>query len=235
MRRKQQAEEDCESCPDSKDFVAKMQKAALSEEVPRAPTPEQVGRSTWTFLHTFASTYPDKPDDSTQQHAFALLRALGSVYPCRTCRDDWSEELNKNPPQVQSRTELERWMCDQHNGVNSKLGKPLFDCSKVQTCFLWLFCLFQVFLVIKRCVRDGRSRNNESLSLFLLHKTDCNQAQHSVSYKHQQQHQTPVPHHHVAHRVQLQNCFACCQTTRSCVCSRVGTNKRFSRKLIHKL
>lgn len=138
MRRKQEKEEDCEACPDSKDFVARMQKKAenkndgSSSSSARPPSPEDVGRSTWTFLHSFASSYPDRPDDATQQHAFALLRGLGSVYPCKWCRDDWASELAKNPPKVQSRTELERWMCDQHNGVNQKLGKPLFDCSKVR-------------------------------------------------------------------------------------------------------
>ncbi len=131
--------EDCEACPDSKAMVAQIQRknealagqGQVAKQAAAPPTPEDVGRSTWTFLHSFAANYPEKADDTTQQHAMALLRAMGVVYPCKWCRDDWQQELHKQPPPVQSRAELEQWMCNQHNAVNSKLGKPAFDCSTV--------------------------------------------------------------------------------------------------------
>ncbi len=140
MRYHRKEEEDCEACPDSKDMVARLQKknaaaaaapvAASGSEEARPPTPEDVGRSTWTFLHSFAASYPETADDETQQHAMALLRAVGVVYPCKWCREDWSEEIAKQPPPVQDRPSLERWMCERHNDVNTKLGKPVFDCAK---------------------------------------------------------------------------------------------------------
>ena len=39
--------------------------------------------------------------------------------------------LKTNKPQTSSQSELSRWLCDLHNDVNKKLGKPIFDCSKV--------------------------------------------------------------------------------------------------------
>jgi FAD-linked sulfhydryl oxidase len=36
-----------------------------------------------------------------------------------------------NAPRVSSRQEFGQWLCEAHNEVNQKLGKELFDCSKV--------------------------------------------------------------------------------------------------------
>ena len=35
------------------------------------------------------------------------------------------------PPKVKTGKEYAKLMCDLHNEVNVKLGKPTFDCSKV--------------------------------------------------------------------------------------------------------
>jgi len=37
----------------------------------------------------------------------------------------------KHPPVVDSQKNFAKWLCDLHNIVNVKLGKPVFDCSKV--------------------------------------------------------------------------------------------------------
>lgn len=39
--------------------------------------------------------------------------------------------LETDPPKAASRAELAQWLCVQHNLVNKKLGKPLFDCTRV--------------------------------------------------------------------------------------------------------
>jgi FAD-linked sulfhydryl oxidase len=39
--------------------------------------------------------------------------------------------LKENPPIVDNREALTQWMCTIHNKVNDRLGKPIFDCSKV--------------------------------------------------------------------------------------------------------
>lgn len=115
-------EENCDFCDDSKDMVSKMQEEMKSREQvvkqvapppppPQAPSPAEVGRSTWTFLHVMAAAYPESPDDRTQREAFSLLKALGTLYPCRWCREDWSNYIMDHPPAVQSRHDLEQWMC----------------------------------------------------------------------------------------------------------------------------
>ena len=89
---------------------------------------EQLGRATWTFLHTTAAYYPEKPTPTQRANMLMLLRSLPVLYPCTTCADDFGEDLKRNPPDVSGRLGLSRWLCERHNEVNEKLGKEKFDC-----------------------------------------------------------------------------------------------------------
>lgn len=51
-----------------------------------------------------------------------LPSILHVLPPCRICR---------NEPDTSTRASLTQWLCRLHNEVNRKLGKPDFDCSKV--------------------------------------------------------------------------------------------------------
>lgn len=94
------------------------------------PDVEQLGRATWTFLHTTAAYYPDKPTPTQRANMLMLLRSLPIVYPCNWCATDFGEEIEKSKPDVSSRVALSHWLCEQHNIVNNKLGKEKFDCAK---------------------------------------------------------------------------------------------------------
>ncbi|KXN86577.1 FAD-linked sulfhydryl oxidase ALR [Leucoagaricus sp. SymC.cos] len=95
------------------------------------PDVEQLGRATWTFLHTTAAYYPDKPTPKQRANMLSLLHALPVLYPCTWCAQDFGEDMAKHLPDVSSRTALSRWLCKRHNEVNGKLGKEQFDCAKV--------------------------------------------------------------------------------------------------------
>jgi FAD-linked sulfhydryl oxidase len=95
------------------------------------PDVEQLGRATWTFLHTTAAYYPEKPTPTQRANMLMLLRALPLLYPCKWCADDFGQDLVKHAPDVSGRVALSRWLCERHNEVNSKLGKEKFDCAKV--------------------------------------------------------------------------------------------------------
>ncbi|KAG8906835.1 hypothetical protein FRB99_006010 [Tulasnella sp. 403] len=96
------------------------------------PDVEQLGRSTWTFLHTTAAYYPEKPTPAQQSDMLALLRALPTLYPCSWCASHLKDNLREFPPDkaVAGRGPLSKWLCDRHNDVNRRLGKDIFDCSK---------------------------------------------------------------------------------------------------------
>jgi mitochondrial FAD-linked sulfhydryl oxidase len=106
--------------------------AAMSDRPEHCPPDvESLGRATWTFLHTTAAYYPDKPSTAHKSSMLSLLRSLPSLYPCGHCASHLAENLKENPPKVGGREELSRWLCERHNDVNERLGKNKFDCARV--------------------------------------------------------------------------------------------------------
>ena len=103
-------------------------------ELPRPetcpPDVEKLGRATWTFLHTTAAYYPERPSPLQKRHMHSLLSSLPTLYPCSHCASHLGECMKQNPPDVSGREALSRWLCEQHNEVNSRLGKDLFNCNK---------------------------------------------------------------------------------------------------------
>mmetsp|Transcript_26686 Transcript_26686/g.31055 ORF Transcript_26686/g.31055 Transcript_26686/m.31055 type:complete len:182 (+) Transcript_26686:75-620(+) len=93
------------------------------------PSKENIGRSTWTLLHSMAAWYPDRPSFEEERRIKAFMEALAIFYPCTYCATDFQENIKKTPVQTKSRKDLCVWLCEQHNNVNEKLGKQLFDCS----------------------------------------------------------------------------------------------------------
>jgi FAD-linked sulfhydryl oxidase len=60
-----------------------------------------------------------------------LLHALPRLYPCSHCAGDLGARMQRRPPDVRSRGALAAWLCATHNEVNAVLGKPVFDCTRV--------------------------------------------------------------------------------------------------------
>ncbi|CAG8698842.1 5767_t:CDS:1, partial [Scutellospora calospora] len=95
------------------------------------PDVEQLGRSTWTFLHTMAAYYPEVPSYIQQRSMKTFLITFSQFYPCDPCAEHLREEMKSKPPKVQSRWALGKWLCEMHNIVNERLGKDIFDCNKI--------------------------------------------------------------------------------------------------------
>ncbi|KAH8287243.1 hypothetical protein KR054_004718 [Drosophila jambulina] len=91
----------------------------------------RLGISTWGLLHTMAAFYSDNPTDNEKRDMKNFFEVLSRLYPCEFCAKDFRTDLDVNPINVSSQKELSLWLCKFHNRVNDKLGKPLFDCSKV--------------------------------------------------------------------------------------------------------
>ncbi|KAK0610489.1 ERV/ALR sulfhydryl oxidase domain-containing protein [Bombardia bombarda] len=129
----------CRACNTKQTFMnfaaqAKSKKAAAIP-VMRKDCPADVeilGRSTWTLLHSIAATYPTTPTPNEQNDLKSFMGLFAKLYPCWFCAEDFQRYIKKEEPRVSTRDEFGNWLCEAHNEVNKKLGKPTFDCSKWQ-------------------------------------------------------------------------------------------------------
>ncbi|KAF8840815.1 FAD-dependent thiol oxidase [Paxillus ammoniavirescens] len=111
-----------------KGFQSEPQPGARPAHCP--PDVEQLGRATWTFLHTAAAYYPERPTPFQRANMLNLLHSLPVLYPCSHCASHLAEETKRTPPNVSGRVALSRWLCERHNEVNERLGKEKFDCAR---------------------------------------------------------------------------------------------------------
>lgn len=134
-------DKECGICDKVKNIARSFQRAVFNkppippnsswEPFPSPPDADELGRQTWTFLHTMAAYYPENPTIQQQRQASLLFYGLAELYPCHICAEHLKDELQVHPPRVDSRKSLSMWLCEMHNEVNEILGKPVFDCSKV--------------------------------------------------------------------------------------------------------
>jgi FAD-linked sulfhydryl oxidase len=134
-------EKPCKACVDFKDWLKQgvttdiERKAAIEQQISiNSECPlmrDDLGRASWSLLHTMAAYYPIEPKKEEQQSMNQFINSFSKLFPCPECRADFQEEIVKSPPDVSNRLGLSTWMCQQHNVVNRKLGKPEFDCRKV--------------------------------------------------------------------------------------------------------
>lgn len=132
-------DDDCErpACDDVKaalpssmeEFEAMKKKYDKRKKVECPPGSAELGVGTWKLLHSMAAWYPDKPTKKQKDNITSFFQTLADFYPCTYCADDFQINLQKAPVEAESRTDLCLWLCNQHNQVNQKLGKPLFACN----------------------------------------------------------------------------------------------------------
>jgi len=54
---------------------------------------EELGRSTWTLLHTTAAYTSEKPAKAEQEHLRQFLGNLSTFYPCEDCASEFRDLL----------------------------------------------------------------------------------------------------------------------------------------------
>ncbi|CAB3259530.1 unnamed protein product [Arctia plantaginis] len=129
----------CRACSDFKSWAKTQHKVTFSTtnkttKPIKTDCPldrEELGKATWSFLHTMASYFPEKPTKAQSEDMSRFFNIFSQFYPCESCADDFRKDVKENPPKTANRNELAKWLCQRHNVVNVKLGKPEFDCSRV--------------------------------------------------------------------------------------------------------
>ncbi|XP_026325213.1 FAD-linked sulfhydryl oxidase ALR [Hyposmocoma kahamanoa] len=138
MPHTEEEDKPCRACTDFKSWAKQQSKASLAPQNKSPAHPpdcpldkEDLGHSTWGFLHSMAAYYPQKPTENQEKDMKKFFHIFAEFYPCEPCALDFWDDIQENPPQTRSRDALSKWLCDRHNTVNKKLGKPMFDCSMV--------------------------------------------------------------------------------------------------------
>ena len=78
-----------------------------------------------------AAYYPDHPTTEEKKEMKTFFHILSRFYPCSICAEDLKVQIQETPPRTESQYQLTQWLCEVHNNINKKLGKPLFDCKLV--------------------------------------------------------------------------------------------------------
>lgn len=55
------------------------------------PDKDELGRSTWSFLHTMAAYFPDEPSPIQQKEMSAFVKIFAKYYPCEHCAKDFQK------------------------------------------------------------------------------------------------------------------------------------------------
>ncbi|XP_046399293.1 FAD-linked sulfhydryl oxidase ALR [Ischnura elegans] len=92
---------------------------------------DELGNATWAVLHTIAAKYPDQPSNKEKEGMKQFVSLFSQFYPCEHCAEDFRKDLEVHPPRITSHRDFSQWLCEMHNRVNKKLGKPIFDCKLV--------------------------------------------------------------------------------------------------------
>ncbi len=85
------------------------------------------GPHLWHFLHSMSFAYAKDKNNPTQQekyYMFNFLESLKFVLPC-SCKKNYTEHFDNNPPRLNSRRELFEWLVDLHNKVNKQTNEYL--------------------------------------------------------------------------------------------------------------
>ncbi|XP_071107012.1 FAD-linked sulfhydryl oxidase ALR-like [Haliotis cracherodii] len=135
----QKSKKPCRTCTDFTTWMKMQGKTPKKEETTNStPLPaecpldrDELGRNTWSFLHTMAAYFPESPSQVQQKEMKDFVHLFSKYYPCDYCAEDLRQNLKTNTPDTSNRHQFSQWLCHLHNDVNRKLGKPEFDCRRV--------------------------------------------------------------------------------------------------------
>lgn len=90
---------------------------------------EELGRASWSVIHTVAVHSPTSPTDAEQRHMAQFIESFAALYPCHVCAPEFQHYVRAHPPVTHSRAAFVLWCCHLHNYINEHLGKDVIKCD----------------------------------------------------------------------------------------------------------
>lgn len=84
------------------------------------------GPSLWHSLHVISFNYPIEPTIQQKQQYLSFMKSVGTVLPCRYCRDNFKKNLKAVPltmSTMKNRHTFSLWLYNLHEEINKMLGK----------------------------------------------------------------------------------------------------------------
>ena len=119
-------DESCDKCPGMTSIMSDFKSKFLTKKIESS---EEMGRSTWYFLHGIAKYYSENASEAEQESALALINAIVVLYPCKKCAMHFKETILCFPPMLKTKKDFILWLCKCHNIVNARLYKSEFNCN----------------------------------------------------------------------------------------------------------
>ena len=94
--------------------------------------PPTWGYHQWTMLHLMAHVYPENPNSMRQESMLKYLQGMSMNMPCPGCVYHYVNYFKSNPPKVESRTALKKYLVDFHNEVNKRTGKRTYTYEEAE-------------------------------------------------------------------------------------------------------
>ena len=105
----------------------------MSVEMPKLVYPGEWGSSFWKTLHSVAAMYPENPGKVDKVQYRLWFHYTINHLPCDDCKNHARQYIDANPLNVKSRKDVVEYVCQFHNSVNARLGKPRIDCNALQS------------------------------------------------------------------------------------------------------
>jgi FAD-linked sulfhydryl oxidase len=91
----------------------------------------EYGRMTWKVFHRIAAMYNQTPSEEDKKLIMDTFKGLSLFFPCEECAIHFQKEIALDPPKIEDNKSLSKWLCIQHNNVNKRIGKSLFNCDNL--------------------------------------------------------------------------------------------------------
>lgn len=96
---------------------------------------EKITPAVWSILHNYSALKVKDPANPRRLKAMErskfrlMLNETIESISCDECKVHAKEYIKSNPPNVKTDLDMFKYTCDFHNNVNTKLGKPTYDCN----------------------------------------------------------------------------------------------------------